>query len=186
MAFCQACGIQLQPDARFCTVCGIPVNFSPSSTQSNPASTVNEAAPLPTYSAPAPSNFKLPRTTPSVTPGAQGSEKAIQLPRPKGVIILAIIASLGVAFTVPLGLLLLWYAANVSSVGETPMAQFLIWLFPQLGQAKGEMISELGSGAVEEFLIAAICAVASYGLWRRREWGRFLRWYQSVWQSFTR
>lgn len=172
MAFCQACGVQVQPDARFCTVCGQPVNISVSSVPSASAATANAATPLSFYSPPVLSNAGIPQTSSGGTPGAQVSKKAIQSCRPKGVTVLAVVAFLGAVLTVPIGLFLLYYLANISSVSETPMAQFLIWLFPKFGKAKGEMISELGLGAVEEFLIAAICTIASYGLWMRREWGR--------------
>jgi uncharacterized membrane protein (DUF2068 family) len=43
-----------------------------------------------------------------------------------------------------------------------------------LATGKQEMVTEGSQAGVAMFVIAAICAVQSYGLWKLRKWGRIV------------
>jgi uncharacterized membrane protein (DUF2068 family) len=65
-------------------------------------------------------------------------------------------------------------AAGASAESAIPLMRLLMQLFPVLALGEQEMVSQASEMATAMFLIAAICAVLSYGLWKLRKWGRIL------------
>jgi uncharacterized membrane protein (DUF2068 family) len=76
--------------------------------------------------------------------------------------------------TVAIGMAVLSIAASASAEGAIPQMRLLMRLFPVLALGEQEMVSQASAAATAMFLIAAICALLSYGLWRLRKWGRIL------------
>ncbi len=172
MPFCQACGNSVSPEARFCNACGNPANIAVTSNPSVAAASAAVALPIETYSGVP--NVELPRTPAPLVLGAQTSEKAIRARRPRGVTILAVLTFLGIIPTVSLGMLAFSYAASASAEGALPPMRLLMQLFPVLATGQQEMVSQASEAAAGMFVIAAVCAVVSYGLWTTRKWGRIV------------
>jgi uncharacterized membrane protein (DUF2068 family) len=163
--FCNHCGASNPNNASFCSACGKPIAVSPT-----PSTAV--APPIEAYSA-AP-NLELPRTPVPVASGTQAGERAIRPHRPRGVTILAVLAFLTLIPTVSLGMVVLSTAASASAVSDIPLMRFLMQLFPVLALGQQDMVSQASEVTTAMFAIAAICAMLSYGLWKRRKWGRIL------------
>jgi zinc-ribbon domain len=173
MSFCQACGTSVDADARFCPRCGKPANIGVLSQSPEMAATANPGLPLAAAAAPAVILQGAPATT-TTAPIAAAVAIPARHKRPIGVIIIAILAVLCVVVAIPTAIALLYYSANVGVLGATPLAQFLIALFPVIGEAKTDLVSALNLAALESFAIAAIAAASCYGLLMLREWGRIL------------
>jgi len=94
--------------------------------------------------------------------------------RPRGVTILAAIAFITIIPTFSIGIALSSMAAGASAESAVPLMQSLMQFFPVLAQGEQEMVSQASFAATAMFLIAAICAVLSYGLWTLRRWARIL------------
>jgi uncharacterized membrane protein (DUF2068 family) len=86
--------------------------------------------------------------------------------------VLAILAIPGAALSALVGFWALWAIANLSVASTSLFIQVLFWLIPAVGAAERNYVSSLGWGAAEAFAAAVICPIASYGLWKLREWGR--------------
>jgi hypothetical protein len=166
MPFCQACGNSVNSDARFCNSCGKPANIAFTAIPSVPAMSAAVALPIGTYSA-APTPAAVEPTTPS-------GKRAIRRHRPTGVIILAVIAFLGALPAASLGVVLLGYAASARAEGSLAPMQLLMRLFPVLAKGQQDMVNQASEAGIAMFLIAAVCAVLGYGLFRLRKWGRIL------------
>jgi uncharacterized membrane protein (DUF2068 family) len=163
--FCNYCGVPNPDNASFCSACGKPIAVLAAQ---SPAA----APPIEAFAA-AP-NLELPRRSAGVASGTQTGEAAIRAHRPLGVTILAVLAFLTLMATVSLGMVVLGTAASASAVSEIPLMRFLMQLFPVLALGQQDMVSQASEVATAMFAIAAICAVLSYGLWKRRKWGRNL------------
>jgi uncharacterized membrane protein (DUF2068 family) len=150
--FCTQCGASNPDNASFCSACGKSIAAS---LMQSPA----VAVPIEAYAA-AP-NIELPRTPAApVASATQTPERTLHAHRPFGVTVLAVLAFLGFIATVSLAMAVLSVAASASAVSDA------------LGQQ--DMVSQASEVATSMFVIAAICAVQSYGLWKRRKWGRIL------------
>ncbi len=174
MSFCQACGTAVETDARFCPRCGKAVNIGVSFAPAATAAPVDDGIPLPIVTTTAAPAVVVAAAPAGVAPVAVASVPAVRHKLTVGIVIIAIVAVLCVAIAIPTAFMLLYYAANVSLLGDTPLAQFLIALFPTIGSAKLDLVSALNLAALESFAIAAIAAASCYGLLRLREWGRIL------------
>jgi uncharacterized membrane protein (DUF2068 family) len=163
--FCNYCGASNPDNASFCSACGKAIAVPP-------AQSTAVAVPIEAYAA-AP-NIELPRTPAPVASGMQPGERAIRAHRPLGVTVLVVLAFLAFISTVSLGMMVLSLAASASAASDIPLMRFLMQLFPVLALGQQDMVSQASEVATAMFAIAAICAVLSYGLWRRRKWGRIL------------
>ena len=157
--FCHQCGASIPADASFCVSCGTRV--------AAPLAQASAAAvPIEGYSA-------TPRTPPRVN-GTQTGEGASRAPRPRGVTILAVLAFATIIPTVAIGMAVFSIAAGASAESAIPQMRLLMHVFPVLALGEQEMVSQASAAGTAMFLIAAICAVLSYGLWKLRKWGRIL------------
>jgi hypothetical protein len=163
--FCHQCGVSNPADASFCGACGTRVAVPLTQTSA-------VASPPEGYSA-AP-NIELPQTHARVVYGAQTGEGANRGPRPRGVTILAVLAFVTMIPTVAIGMAVFSIAAGASAEGAIPQMRLLMRFFPVLALGEQEMVSQASAVATTMFLIAAICAALSYGLWKTRKWGRIL------------
>jgi uncharacterized membrane protein (DUF2068 family) len=164
--FCTQCGASNPDNASFCSACGKSIAAS---LMQSPA----VAVPIEAYAA-AP-NIELPRTPAApVASATQTPERTLHAHRPFGVTVLAVLAFLGFIATVSLAMAVLSVAASASAVSDVPLMRFLMQLFPVLALGQQDMVSQASEVATSMFVIAAICAVQSYGLWKRRKWGRIL------------
>lgn len=163
--FCTYCGAANPDSASYCSACGKHIAMSPT-----PPSAVAQ----PIEANAAASNIELPRTPAPATPGTQTGERPVRVPRPPGVTLLAVLAFVTIIPTVSIGTAVLSIAAGASAESAIPLMRLLMQFFPVLALGEQEMVSQASEVATVMFVIAAICAVLSYGLWNRRKWGRIL------------
>lgn len=184
MSFCQACGTAVDADARFCPRCGKPANIGVLSNSPEMAATANVGSPLPVSTSTAPS---VPGAPSNAAAGAQISASAIPVARPAGVTFLSIFSFLMAAISAMIGIsCAILYAAGAAQVGITlasnPLLrlalEILVKIFPSVGQAgesAEQYINSFFAFAIfGSFISAVVLAVGSYGLWKRRKWGRIL------------
>ena len=163
--FCHQCGASVPADASFCGGCGIRIVRPPAQIGAV-ASPVEGRSAVP--------YVDFPRT-PAV--GAQGTEtgrSVSRASRPRGVTILAVLALLTVIPTVSVGIALSGMAAGARAESAVPLMQFLMRFFPVLAQGEQDMVSQASAAATAMFVIAAICGVLGYGLWKLRNWARIV------------
>ncbi len=184
MSFCQACGTAVEADARFCPRCGKPANIGVLSSSPEVAATANVGSPLPvSASAPQP----VAAAASNAAPGVQISPSVIRVARPAGVTFLSIFSFLIAAISAMIGIsCAILYAAGEAQIGLTlasnPLLRLalniLVKIFPsvgQLGESAEQYIASFFAFAIfGSFISAVVLAVGSYGLWKRRKWGRLL------------
>jgi len=119
-------------------------------------------------------NVEIPRTRTYGASAAHIGGSVLRAFRPRGVTILAAIAFITIIPTFSIGIALSSMAAGASAESAVPLMQSLMQFFPVLAQGEQEMVSQASFAATAMFLIAAICAVLSYGLWTLRRWARIL------------
>lgn len=163
--FCHQCGASTPADASFCSGCGTRI-VRPLAQRSAVASRIegNSAAP----------DVEI---RPARTPGAsvtQTGGSVLRAFRPRGVAILAAIAFVTIIPAFFIGIALSGVAAGASAESAVPLMRSLMQFFPVLARGEQEMVSQASFAATAMFLIAAICAVLSYGLWTLRKWARIL------------
>jgi uncharacterized membrane protein (DUF2068 family) len=184
MSFCQACGTAVETDARFCPRCGKPVNIGVLSSSPEMAATASVGLPLPVSTSVAPASAVAPA---HAAPGAQISPGVIPVSRPAGVTVLSIFSFLMAAISAVIGVsCAMLYAAGAAQLSLTlasnPLLRLalgiIVKIFPsvgQLGESAEQYISSFFAFVIiGSFISAAVLAVGSYGLWKRRKWGRLL------------
>jgi len=90
------------------------------------------------------------------------------------VTLLTLLAFVTTIATVSIGMAVSSVAAGASAQSAIPLMRLLMQLFPLLAEGQQEMVDQASAAATAMFVIAAISAVLSYGLWRLRKWGRIL------------
>ena|SRR6185437_14051099 len=163
--FCHQCGASIPADASFCSGCGTRI-VRPLAHTSAVASPIGGNSAVP--------NVEIPRTRTYGASAAHIGGSVLRAFRPRGVTILAAIAFITIIPTFSIGIALSSMAAGASAESAVPLMQSLMQFFPVLAQGEQEMVSQASFAATAMFLIAAICAVLSYGLWTLRRWARIL------------
>ncbi len=179
MAFCQACGNPVSPDAKFCNVCGNAANIKVPQNQvrsdpPNPEPIANPPWPPPMQQPPAQWNARMPPAPAGFASAPPVGVSPPTLPRPAGVTVLSIFSFIGAVATFALGLIFFASGAWVSTVGSSPLAKLLIFLIPSLGAGEQDFIQQTSTTGLIFILIAAACGTMGYSLWRTLPWGRIL------------
>jgi len=170
MPFCSNCGKSVGPEARFCSACGNPANVSVTLSATVAPTSAAVALPVETYSPPP--HVELPRPPAPAVSGGHDGEKAIRPHRPRGVTLLAVLAFIGVAITVSLGLVAYSYGASTRIETDMPLMRLAMAIFPVLATGRKEIIRDTSAAAFTMSVAAVIYGVLGYGLWTLRKWGR--------------
>ncbi|HXU13930.1 MAG TPA: hypothetical protein VN708_02280 [Terriglobales bacterium] len=156
----------MNADARYCNACGKPANIATLSIPRDTSAGETIALPMEAHSV-------VPSPT-AAGAGAHFSRKRIRRSRPKGAIVLAVFASLGAAAMASLSMVLFSYAASARGEGALAPMRLLMNLFPVLAKGQQDMVNQASEAGTAMFIIAAFCAVLSYGMWTLRKWGRIV------------